>query len=78
MFSDEATEFIFQLPKRQQKRVISFVRQLADHPFVRSDYVLLDESGRRIEHLLLDDFVFAFWVDDAVRELRITDIDDAS
>lgn len=45
---------------------------------MHSDYALPDESGRAIEHLMIEDYVFAYWVDDAVREVRIADIDDAS
>lgn len=30
-----------------------------------------------IEHLLIEEFVFAYWVDHAVREVRIVDIEDA-
>ena len=53
-------------------------RKLADHPFVRSDYSLPDEDGRMMEHLLIEDYVFTYWVDHAVAEVRIVDIDDAS
>ena len=31
-----------------------------------------------IEHLMIEDYVLAYWVDHAVREVRIVDIDDAS
>ena len=41
-----------------------------------SDYSVSDESGRRIEHLLIEEFVFAFWIDHALREGRFTDIED--
>jgi hypothetical protein len=51
---------------------------LAKHPFVRSDYRLQDEAGREIEHLTIEDFVFAYWLDPAMRDVRITDIEDAS
>lgn len=51
---------------------------MANNPFLRSDYSISDESGREIEHLLADDFVFAYWVDHASKEVRITDIEDAS
>lgn len=69
VFAEGAADFLVQLPKR---------RQLAEHPFLHSDYRLQDESGREIEHLLIEDFVFAYWLDHAVREVRITDIEDAS
>lgn len=78
VFADGAAEFLLQLPRRRQRRVVALARQLAAHPHIRSDYALPDESGRAIEHLLIEDYVFAYWVDDAVREIRITDIDDAS
>ncbi|MFI5357061.1 MAG: hypothetical protein ACHQ4G_06985 [Opitutales bacterium] len=53
-------------------------RQLADRPFGRSDYRLPDDEGREIEHLLIEDCVFAYWLDHAVPEIRIIDIEDAS
>ena len=78
VFAHDAAEFLVQLPKRRQKKVVALVRQLAAHPHVRSDYSLRDESGREIEHLMTEDYVFAYWLDHAVREIRIVDIDDAS
>ena len=78
VFAEGAAEFLLQLPRRRQRKVVALARQLATHPHVRSDYSLLDEAGRAIEHLMIEDYVFAYWVDHAVREIRITDIDDAS
>lgn len=78
IFAEAAAEFLLQLPKRRQRQVIVLVRQLTAHPHVRSDYALPDESGRMIEHLMIEDYVLAYWVDHAVREVRIVDIDDAS
>jgi predicted AlkP superfamily phosphohydrolase/phosphomutase len=78
VFAEGAADFLLQLPKRRQRQVIELARQLAAHPHVRSDYSLPDESGRAIEHLMIDDYVFAYWLDHAEREVRITDIDDAS
>ena len=78
VFAEDAAEFLLQLPKRRQRQVVALAKQLAAHPFVRSDYSLPDESGRSIEHLMIEDYVFAYWLDHAEREIRITDIDDAS
>jgi mRNA-degrading endonuclease RelE of RelBE toxin-antitoxin system len=78
VFAERAAEFILQLPRRRQRQVVALARQLAAHPRVRSDYTLPDESGRSIDHLMIEDYVLAYWIDDAVREVRITDIDDAS
>ncbi|EIP96914.1 hypothetical protein OpiT1DRAFT_01341 [Opitutaceae bacterium TAV1] len=73
-----ATDFLLLEPKRRQRVILKLIRQLASQPFVRSDYVLPDDSGRPIEHLLIEDFVFSYWLDHGARELRIVDIEDAS
>ena len=78
VFSEGAAEFLVQLPTRRQREVIALARQLAAHPFVRSDYHLPDDAAREIEHLMIEDYVFAYWLDHAVREVRIVDIEDAS
>ena len=57
---------------------LRLAQTLAANPFVRSDYAVPDESGREQEHLLIEDFVFTYWLDHAGRELRVTDIEDAS
>ena len=78
VFSVEAAEFLLQFSKRRQRRLISLARQLANHPHVRSDYTLADESGRPIEYLAVDEYIFAYWLDHRSSELRIVDIEDAS
>ena len=78
VFAEGIAEFLVQQPKRRQRQIIEIARKLAEHPLVRSDYRLADESGREIEHLLIEGYVFAYWLDHAVRELRITDIEDAN
>jgi mRNA-degrading endonuclease RelE of RelBE toxin-antitoxin system len=78
VFSEGAADFLLQLPKSRQRKVIALARQLAEHPVMLSDYRLTDETGREIEHLLIDDYVFAYWVDHGEREVRLTDIEDAS
>jgi hypothetical protein len=47
-------------------------------PFCAAITPLPDEQGREIEHLLIEDYVFAYWLDHAVGELRIVDLEDAS
>jgi len=78
VFSESAADFILALPPRRRRKVRNSAGRLANDPFVRSDYSIPDDSGRGIDHLLIEDFVFAYWVDHAAREVRIVDIDDAS
>jgi hypothetical protein len=66
------------MPRRRQHRVLTLIHQLAARPHVRSDYTLPDDSGRPIEYLAVDGYVFSYWIDDAVREVRIVEIEDVS
>jgi hypothetical protein len=75
--SEGAADFLVKQPKRRQREIIVLARNLAEHPLVRSDYRLPDDAGREIEHLLIEEYVFAFWIDHAVHEVRIADIEDA-
>lgn len=45
---------------------------------VRSDYVVTDDVGRDVHHLMIDDYVFAYWLDHAEKEVRVVEIEDAS
>jgi hypothetical protein len=78
VFSEGAAQLLIGLPKRRQQRLMDLAVQLAANPFVQSDYSVPDDSGRPIEHLLVEDFVFAYLIDHAAKEVRITDIEDAS
>jgi hypothetical protein len=78
VFSGNVADFLLALPKSSQRKVLRLARQLAANPMSAGDYRLRDESGREIEHVLIEDFVFAYWVDHAVREVRLAEIEDAS
>jgi hypothetical protein len=78
VFSGGVADFLVALPKSRQRKVIYLAGLLAADPLVASDYCVRDESDREIEHLLVEDFVFAYWVDHATREVRIVEIEDAS
>jgi hypothetical protein len=76
-FSDLAAEFILSLPKRRQRVVMDRAYQLTRHPFLESDYRLVDVDGRPVEHLLIDGVVFSYWVDHSLKLVMITEIEDA-
>ena len=63
MLSADAAEFILSLNKREQRDIMLRAYKLAEHPFVKSDYILNDAEGRPIEHILDDGVVFAYWID---------------
>ena len=54
--------------------MLDLADQIARQPFQIGDYSTADATGRRVENLLLDGFLFSFWVDHAAREVRISEI----
>jgi hypothetical protein len=72
-----AAEFILSLPKRRQRKAMDRAYELARYPFIESDYSVVDEDGHIVDHLLVDGYVFSYWVDHALRIVMITEIDDA-
>ncbi len=76
VLSGKASSSLVSLPRRKQKRVLRLLFQLAEHPGQLGDYSTRDEDGREIQHLMVGDWHFSFWADHAVRELRVTEIDE--
>ena len=72
--SIEAAAFLVSLSRRRQKRVLDLADQIARQPFQIGDYQTVDAAGRSVENLLLDDYLFSYWVDHATREVRISEI----
>jgi hypothetical protein len=70
----DAVAFVVALPRRKQKLVLDLADQIAAHPFQIGDYQTVDAAGRSVENLLLENYLFSFWVDHASRELRISEI----
>lgn len=70
----EAVAFVVALPKKSQRRVLNLADQIARQPFEIGDYRTVDAAGRMIENILLDGYLFSFWVDHAGCEVRIFEI----
>ena len=78
VFAEDVLDHFVHLPRRRQRQIVRLARQLGTQPFVRSDYTTQDEQGCPLEHLLMGDFVFSYWLDHTSREVRIVEIADAS
>ena len=72
--SIEAVAFVTALPRRKQRIVLDLADQIARQPFQIGDYQTTDSTGRTVENLLIDGFLFCYWVDHAAREVRIAEI----
>ena len=51
-------------------------RELAADPFVVPDLRRVDEDGREIGDILIDDFLFSYWVDHPAKVVMIVDVAD--
>jgi mRNA-degrading endonuclease RelE of RelBE toxin-antitoxin system len=76
-FSDQAVSFFASLPRRRQRQLLERSRELAAFPNVKPDYWSEDSDGRDIANLMVGGFLFAYWVDHAVKTVMIVEIDDA-
>ncbi|MFM7750079.1 MAG: hypothetical protein ACKPB0_06655 [Opitutaceae bacterium] len=72
--SSQAAALLISLPRRQQRRILDLADQLSLQPFRISDYQTSDDAGHEVDNLLLDDYLFTYWVDHAAKEVRITEI----
>lgn len=70
-----AVEFFVGLGKRRQRNLIDRAHELAADPFLVPDFRSVDTSGREISHLMVDGFIFDYWVDHAAKRVVITEID---
>ena len=71
----EVAEYLVSLPRQRQRRLLRRLRELARDPFQISDYIIRDAAGHDIEHLHVDGFLLAYWVDHAARLVMIVDVE---
>lgn len=76
VLSGRASSSLVGLSRPKQKQVLRLLFQLAEHPGQLGDYATREEDEREIQHLMVGDWHFSFWADHAVRELRVTEIDE--
>ena len=70
----EAVAFVVALPRRKQRVVLDLADQIAKHPFRIGDFQTVDAVGRTVENLLLEGYLFSFWIDHATCEVRVSEI----
>ncbi len=72
--SAEAATFLLSLPRQRQKKVIDLVERIAAPPGLVSDYQTTESKDRPIENLLMEEFLFTYWIDQPSKEVQVTDI----
>ena len=70
----EAASYVVSLSRQKQRAVLDLADLIAKQPFLVGDYQTTDSVGHTVENLLLDRYLFSYWVDHATREVRISDV----
>ena len=74
-YSEAALEALLAADAEQRATTRAAVLRLCRTPGRAGDYRQPDETGRMMKVVLIDEVVVTFWVDHAVREVRITAIE---
>jgi len=71
----EAVAVLIQRTESEQRFLLDAFAAIARHPSARGDYSFVGDHGRENQVLDLGGFLVTFWVDDAVRTLRILEVE---
>ena len=66
-----------EIPRSSRDRILTFVDSITADPFQSGDYAEPDATGRRCQVRIIGKYAIYFWVDHAVKEIRIIDLIDA-
>ena len=69
--SSEAARFLLACPPRARREVLVVLEKLARDPFQAGDFQEVGLSGRHYEVKLAGVLAVTYWVDHAVREVRV-------
>jgi hypothetical protein len=75
IFASAAVEFFASVTRSRQRKILDRTHELANDPFLVPDFRSSDAAGREISHFMTDGFIFDFWVDHAVKQVVVTNID---
>jgi hypothetical protein len=75
VFASIAVEFFAGQTKRRQRKILDRAHELAADPFLVPDIRSTDSTSREISQFMSDEFIFDYWVDHAVKQVIVTDID---
>jgi hypothetical protein len=69
-------ELLEAMPKRgtQRQKIISFLQQLGENPFIAGDFSDQDESLRPRQIKIIGDYAITFWADHPAKTVMIMDI----
>jgi hypothetical protein len=75
VFSRTALEFVVGAGKTEMAEVERWINRIERAPHSRGDFEERDVDGRTLEVVALDQVVITYWLDEAVREVRVVQIE---
>lgn len=75
VIEQEVLDVFLQLPVRRREKLLSVLAQLADHPQPDDPVSHRDETGRLIRQRSIKGWTIWYWLDGAVDEVRVLDIE---
>ncbi len=70
----EAVHVLLKCDSRSRQQLLRFLDGLSSNPHQKGDYRLQPPNDRNYEVKLIAQFKVTYWADNAVRELRVVDI----
>jgi len=75
VFNETALHAFLISGRKARTRLLDFIETLASEPMRPGDFIETSSQDRRIDVFLCDSWLVSIWVDHAVKELRIIDIE---
>lgn len=70
--SQRTLDFLLSATARDRRAVAKLLEELAAAPYQQGDYEEMDETGRPVQVKRLGPYLVRWWMDDLVREVRVT------
>ena len=67
-------ESLPRLKSAERERLLRFFNKLRTNPFLEGDYIEHDNIGRLLQVFVIGRHAVVFWVDHAVKEVKILDL----
>ncbi len=75
VFNESAIRGFLGASTEDRRRLLLFIEGLANEPVREGDYVEVSSQDRRIDVFLCDKWLVSAWVDHAVKEVRIVNVE---
>ncbi len=62
-------------PKRERKALLNFFDLLAANPFLESDWIMDDTTGRTHYRQRIGNYLVTYWADHAVKEVKVVKLE---